>query len=145
MPSGSEPNGTSAQRTPAGALPRIGPPDLKFFVADQSFRTGRTLLRGLIGLGWAYLAYLAIHDLAGQNTSVIVNLAMKAIVDGRFLIATGGMGALGAWAYAERTLRKRQIVRWHSRVKKLETKLDPNRTTSTLTIEGDTNPVDRGL
>lgn len=145
MPSDSDSDGAKPRRRPGGALPRVGPQDLKFFVIDQGFRTGRTFLRGLIGLGWAYLAYLAIHDLAGQNTSVMVNLMLKAIVDGRFVVATGGMAILGTWAYVERRLRKRQIVRWHSRIKELEGKIDVNRTTSMLTVEGDTHPMDRGL
>lgn len=145
MPSDNKSDGADVRRGSGGALPRIGPPDLKFFVVDQSFRTGRTFLRGMFGAAWAYFAYLAISNLAGQNTSVVVNLALKAIVEGRFLIATGGMAALGVWAVTERKLRKRQIVRWHSRIKELETKVDVNRTTSMLTIEGDTNPMDRGL
>jgi hypothetical protein len=145
VPPDPDPNDGGSSRRVSAALPRVGPPDLRFFAIDQAFRTGRTLLRGAIGLGWAYFEYLIAHDLAGQNTSVLVDFAIKAIVDTRFVIATGAMGALGGWALTERALRKRQIVRWHVRIKELESKLDVNRTTSTLTVRGDTNPRDRGL
>ena len=46
------------------------------------------------------------------------------------------------WAVCERALRRRMVSKMESRIKELELSIDPNRTTSGLTIHGKTNPND---
>jgi len=47
------------------------------------------------------------------------------------------------WGYCERRLRKRNIKRMGTWNAKLEQQLDPNRSSSGITVTGDTNPSDR--
>jgi hypothetical protein len=114
-------------------------------VTDQIFRTLRTVVRGAYGIGGAYIALLMVQSLAGQTTSVLVTILIEAFVNLRFAGVAAVILALAGWGYGERQIRKRQTDRWHRRVRVLEQVIDHNRSTSTLTPRGDTNPRDRDL
>jgi hypothetical protein len=117
----------------------------RFHITDQIFRTLRTTIRGAYGIVWAYIAFLMIQSLAGQTTSVLVTILIEAFVNLRFVGVAAVVAALAGWGYGERQIRKRHTDRWHRRVRELEQIIDPNRSTSTLTPRGDTNPRERDL
>jgi hypothetical protein len=54
-----------------------------------------------------------------------------------------GAGGVLFGAY-ERRLRKKTLAHLHPRAKELEKLIDPRRSSSTLTNEGETNPLDMG-
>jgi hypothetical protein len=117
----------------------------RFHVTDQIFRTLRTVVRGAYGIGWAYIALLMVQSLSGQTTSLLVEILLEAFVNLRFIGVAAVIAALAGWGYRERQIRKRQTDRWHRRMRELEQLIDRNRSTSTLTPRGDTNPSDRDL
>ena len=112
---------------------------------DQRYRTVRTLIRTV---GWcvcAFIFYKIVTVLAGQttNVSVAMRLVFVALADFKveFLLALTGLSC--AWAVVERLVRQRLAARLSSRNAELERMIDPNRTSSGLTIGGKTNPGDR--
>lgn len=82
------------------------------------------------------------HELAGKETNASV--AWNFLNDFRvstalpWLFGAGGVG----YGYKERRLRKRTVGNTDGRIKKLEKSIDANRTSSNLTLSGDTNPED---
>lgn len=99
---------------------------------------------GLVAI--TYLATRCIEALAGRRTLAEIGLGLDLgfLVDmnlDRFLawlVAVLGLG----YGARQRALRKAAIGRLASRVRDLETRLDPGRTSSGLTGKGDTNPAD---
>lgn len=112
----------------------------------ERYRTVRTGIRVLGLMAVSYFGFHALQDMAGQNTSISIALSLifSAFADFKFLLALGLVGLLAAWAVAERYLRHRKVEFLQGRIKALETTIDPQRTSSQLTIEGKTNPRDRG-
>ena len=110
---------------------------------EQRYRTLRTAIRSLFGFGCVYMAAQAVGALAGQSTSVAVNLALQAFAEVRFALAVTLMGCAAAWAVAERMLRYRKVEVMATRLRELETAIDPNRTSSGLTPSGRTHPQDK--
>lgn len=84
-----------------------------------------------------------IIALAGRKTDVIVGLFVNILADFRFVICFSIAGAAAIWAFIERRLRHKATNRMEGRIKELELKFDKNRTSSNLTKEGKTNPMDR--
>jgi hypothetical protein len=69
---------------------------------------------------------------------------VKGSAHGALVSAASVMTAFSvAWALGERRLRHQKVAYMQERIKKLELRLDPARTSSLLTIEGKTNPLDR--
>ena len=91
----------------------------------------------------AGFAYLSIDSLAGETTSadigirIIGNIKLSEVF--AFLFGGGGV----AYGLRQRTLRKSTIERLQERIKKLEEKKDPERSSSGLTPKGDTHPNDK--
>jgi len=89
-----------------------------------------------------------IFCLAGKTTLAVVDVD---IFDINFVTElgltkiAGTLVVFGAtcWALLERKLRKKAIKRLHEHPKKLETIIDSKRSTSRLTIEGETRPEDK--
>ena len=115
-----------------------------FQLIHEGFSTARTVIRTIGAIVLAYFFYRMIGELAGQTTSVTVDLLIRIFAKFQVWISIAAGTALALWGKRERTLRKRTTARLHARIKELETRLDPQRTTSTLTPRGDTNPRDRG-
>lgn len=92
-------------------------------------------------LGFFFLK--AVVAVAGQSTNVAVQVGLKIISDVRVTVSWAVAGGCGAWAVGERKIRQKRVLELHARIKKLETGIDPNRSSSTLTPEGKTNPDDR--
>lgn len=90
----------------------------------------------------AYFTYKSIDSLAGQRTDANIGVVLLGSLklSEVFAFLFGGGGVVYGWK--ERSLRKSTIERLQNRIKKLETSVDPNRTSSGLTPKGDTNPND---
>jgi hypothetical protein len=115
-----------------------------YYRIQQRYATARTAIKTV---GWmiaAYFAYKAVDALSGQTTSVAVSLILNALVDLKFVLSIALTGAACAWAVIERALRHRKVDRMQERLKELETRLDPGRSSSGLTTRGETHPRDRG-
>jgi hypothetical protein len=88
----------------------------------------------------AYMGYLSIGKLAGQNT--YADIAVRAI--GNVKVSDGIITLLivSGWAFglAQRSLRRRYIERTAPVKNKLERILDAKRTSSNLTSRGTTPP-----
>ncbi|MDO3434620.1 hypothetical protein QWJ46_18255 [Rhizobium sp. CBN3] len=108
---------------------------------EQFYRTLRTLIKTAGLVGCFYFIALAMAPFAGKETAV--SFALNFLADVKFVLTLGLAGAAGTWAVAERMLRERKTQKLQDRVKELETRIDPNRSTSGLTRTGKTNPRDR--
>jgi hypothetical protein len=109
---------------------------------DQLFRTIRTAIRaGAVGFAF-WCLYLLGDAVAGKSTAVTVGLSF--LWDLRLVFAFSIAGATTLWAIGERFLRHRKVESMQGRIRELELKIDPKRSTSGLTPKGKTNPGDRG-
>lgn len=83
-----------------------------------------------------------VADLAGKITDA--NIALKFLGSLEYSVGFAWAAGLGGAAYgmAQNRLRRRDVRRLHGRVAELETIIDPKRSTSTLSLDGDTNPKD---
>jgi hypothetical protein len=112
---------------------------------DQGFRTLRTLIWALTVAFIFYTASRSVEALAGHDTklSVALSVIFDALVDLKFVFAISLAGAGVAWGVIERAVRLRKVDYMQGRIKELEERIDPNRTSSGLTTRGTTNPRDR--
>jgi hypothetical protein len=112
---------------------------------DQQYHTMRTAIRGAFWLGAAYFGFGTIGQFAGRSTDVdlALSLVITALIELKVMIAIVMTGAACAWAAIERTLRHRTIAKMQGRIRQLETNIDPQRSTSSLTPTGQTNPADK--
>jgi hypothetical protein len=114
-------------------------------LTEERYRLFRLVV---IWVGICVLGYWtkeAIIALAGQSTSVVVQAGLKIISDVSFTISYMVSAGCTTWAVAERKIRQKRVRELHVRIKELETAIDPNRSSSKLTVEGKTNPRDRSL
>jgi hypothetical protein len=113
---------------------------------DQRYRTARTAIRAIFGGFVAWCLYLAIDSVAGKTTVFqgALSVGFSLLWDIRFVVAFSLAGATTVWAMAEKWLRHRKVNFLQGRIKELEEKIDPGRSTSRLTTKGKTNPRDRG-
>lgn len=114
-------------------------------LTEERYRLFRLIV---IWVGICVLGYWtksAIIALAGHSTSVVVQAGLKIIADMRFAVSYIFSAGCVTWAVAERKIRQRRVRELHVRIKELETAIDPNRSSSKLTLEGKTNPRDRSL
>lgn len=94
-------------------------------------------------LGIARYGFAAVESLAGKSTTLLLSWGLDLVADWRVSISVTLAGFAGLWALLERRVRQRTVERLHRRINELETKVDPNRSTSSLTPRGKTNPRDR--
>lgn len=97
--------------------------------------------------GVSYIAhqiYLSIDSLSGKDTLADIGLNVNILSDVKVSIALAWIIAVLSILYAlrERTLRKTTIKRLQTRITMLEKEIDPKRTSSTLTPEGNTRQED---
>jgi hypothetical protein len=108
---------------------------------SQRYTIGRTVVV-TIGWGWAiYCAKEMVISLAGQETFVALKLAFLA--DFKVALSVIMTGVAGAWALGQNWLRHRVVAQLQSKIKELETSIDPKRTSSGLTPVGTTHPRDK--
>lgn len=114
----------------------------KFFLWIELIGFFNRFIRYLTWLGLAYFGYVSVDALAGETTylevfnSVTVELLSKSLP--WWAVTT----VFALWAILERSLRKRKTKKLTKRIERLETKLDPQRTSSGLLSTGDTHPND---
>src|SRR5438128_2329756 len=105
---------------------------------EERYRTLRTLIRVAGAVYAVYLGHGALEVLAGETTKLALELSVLA--DVKFTLTFALAGAATTWAVAERIIRHRKVEQMQGRIKELETRLDPNRSSSGLTPKGKTNP-----
>lgn len=108
---------------------------------DLIYSLFRTLIIGGSCAGVVYLLPPVIEPLAGKNTLLALNLAF--LGDIKFVVSIGLTGCAAGWAVVERTLRHRKVEYLQGRIRELEERIDPARTSSRLTTKGKTNPEDK--
>ncbi|MFZ2004181.1 MAG: hypothetical protein WAV02_03800 [Stellaceae bacterium] len=123
------------------ALGAQGKERLALHRVDQLYSTIRAALRySTLAFGF-WCLYLAIDSIAGKTTAF--TMALSILWDVRLVFAFSVAGLSTIWAIAERKLRQRKVAYMQGRIKDLETKIDPQRSSSGLTEKGRTNPRDR--
>lgn len=92
--------------------------------------------------GISYNAYLSIESLSGKYTLADIGVNFLSQMDVSITLAWGAGLMAVVYGLKQRKLRKDTIERMQLRVHQLETKIDPNRSSSNLTSRGDTRPED---
>lgn len=110
---------------------------------DQQWRTVRTAVRGVCLVAVVWLAGNIVGPLAGENTAL--SLGVSFLGDLKVSLAFTLAASAAAWAVVERVLRQRKTQYLQDRVRELEARLDPHRSTSGLTPKGKTNPNDKRM
>jgi hypothetical protein len=111
-------------------------------IAEQIGRTVRVLLVSVAVVVIVYFVTHALEALAGKSTDANIFVSLLANMEISVALAWG-VGVAGvAYGRHQRGLRKTTIARLQGRIHDLETNIDPNRTSSRLTPQGDTNPED---
>jgi hypothetical protein len=95
------------------------------------------------GFVWmSYFAYLSLVALAGQTTftSIVVDVlgGVKTSTSLGWFVGIAG----AVYGFIQRSLRKDVVERLSGRIKQLEQEIDPRRSSSRLTVRGDTRPED---
>lgn len=114
---------------------------VKIAKVDQWYRTVRTAVRVIGVVAAVWLLRGALDTLAGETTRLAFELSVLA--DVKFAVSVALAGSAAVWAIAERMLRHRKVESLQDRIKELERRLDPGRTSSQLTPKGKTNPYDK--
>jgi hypothetical protein len=87
-----------------------------------------------------YFVYLSILALAGRETqaNIAINLMaqLKLQYTLPYMVGTGGV----AYGYFQRRLRKKRVAEMAEHISRLETHIDPNRSSSKLRPDGTTPP-----
>jgi len=93
----------------------------------------------------AWAALQSVVALSGKLTlaNIAINFLGKITTSNAVCYTVTG-GALG-WGYSERRLRKSKTETLQGRNRSLEALLDPKRSSSNLTPQGDTNPKDEAI
>jgi hypothetical protein len=128
-----------------GSSETSGSPPLNPGHVEQLYLTIRTALRCTAWVLVAYFAFSALEAMAGKTTSIFVQWGKNLVTDLRVVVSISLAGLAGLWGLLERRERQRTVVRLHQRIKELETRIDPKRSSSTLTTRGTTNPRDRDV
>jgi len=89
-----------------------------------------------------YFIYLSIAVLAGQTTFASIGITILGNVTLSQSVAWifGASGMI--YGVNERRLRKKTVAKFQPRITELEKLIDAGRSSSTLTLKGDTNPED---
>ena len=106
---------------------------------DQRYRSLRTLIRGLCVVACVYFGRDIVATLSGRTTDLAVEVF--ALISMTVTLTLAGLA--GLWAYLERRLRYEKVKYLTDRIRHLETRLDPRRTSSGLAPDGRTHPHDR--
>ena len=110
---------------------------------DQRYTTVRTGFRCVLGMVVAYFIWKCVESLAGAETTLLVRASLRMFATVSFVGSAVLAGAFGGWGWKERKLRQNTVRQLQGHITRLETQIDPNRTSSGLTTEGKTHPRDR--
>ena len=115
-------------------------PDSNFILIVKSFELARDIVKTILYLGLAYFGYQAVSVLAGKTTDAKLVLSYFTSEENKCLVPLIAAAVAVVFAVAERNLRRRKTEYLQGRIRELELKIDPDRTTSGLLTTGDTNP-----
>ncbi len=120
--------------------------ELRFLRRERASRDIASAVNAGIRWGGVVLiaryGYLSIDALAGHQTAanIIVNfLGNFHVSEGLAWLLTAGGATYGL---GQNRLRKRIVEHLHGRIRELEERVDPQRSSSNLTPSGDTRPED---
>jgi hypothetical protein len=116
--------------------------DHRIDVADSITSVLKTLLRWGFSFGIAFYIYRMIDTLAGRTTFAEIGISFLGSVTVTHSIAAVTTISALAYGINQNRLRRQSIASFSERIRGLEERLDPNRTSSELTKEGLTNPMD---
>lgn len=112
-----------------------------FFLINKFFSLGELIVK--LGIpAWALVEIMPY--LAGKETTVMMYLEGTMFSKSSSWV-TFAIIVLLLWAILERRLRQSKTVTLTERIAELETRLNPNRTSSGLTPQGLTHPKDKVL
>ena len=116
---------------------------LRFLTVEKWFTLATHFITWAGIVAVAYFISSAVSDLAGKTTlaNIVVQVLQAGSVRelGSYAVAGGGI----TYGLRERRLRKSEIRHLGQQKRRLESALDPNRSTSQLTETGETRPEDR--
>jgi len=93
-------------------------------------------------IGVAYCVALSVKSLSGQNTSILFSY-LTGTHSGVTVTVSIGVGVIGtAYGIGERLLHRRTIAHFAPLISHYQQLIDPNRTSSGLTMRGTTKPED---
>lgn len=124
--------------------------DLEYKLQFKKWDTGLRLGLAVIKYGaFCFIVWrlgIAIESLAGKSTLADFGVFLYADLKANTVFSHLVMGILGiggaGYGLRERAQKRREIKRLGNRVVDLEKLLDPNRTSSGLTIDGRSRPED---
>ncbi len=90
-----------------------------------------------------YILFLAVKELAGQNTWAKITVNFLSNIKVSKIIAWIFGGGAIIYGKNQNKLRKDTVEFFEGRIRSLEAQIDPNRSSSKLTQRGDTRPEDR--
>jgi len=98
---------------------------------------------GLVGL--AFFGYKSIEALSGTTTVADIGLSLRTFASVKVSQLVAWMFGAGGVAYGlgQRRLRRDTVERLQGRIKRYETLVDPDRSSSSLTPRGETRPEDQ--
>jgi hypothetical protein len=108
----------------------------------KGYELARDVVKGFVYLGCAYFGYLAIVALAGQQTDARFALSYFTSGDNDYGLPWLVALVVIVLAFGERKLRLRKTRYLQGRIRELEQRVDPNRTSSGLLEDGSSNPKD---
>lgn len=112
----------------------------QIYAVVQAFNTLRlALVLGCVCFV-AWMGRDVLVAMAGNDTKI--NIIADFFADIKFALSITLAGFAGLWAFMERRMRQKTVERLHRRVKELEQRIDPARSSSSLTASGKTNPND---
>lgn len=109
-----------------------------------TLNVGRFLKYGM----WVLIArygYYAVVALAGKQTVAEIALKFLASLTISKTLCLGAASGGVAWGATERKLRKQTIRTKARRIKELEERIDPERSSSKLMSDGSTRPEDEDI
>lgn len=116
----------------------------KYRVLAKVIDLSKTVIRGGIGLGALWIIKETIIPFAGSESTADIEILYRLATDlsadkwAAYILGGGGL----IYGLRERKLRKKYIERMSDRIKSLEEKIDPGRSSSGLPKTGDTKPTD---
>ena len=100
-----------------------------YLLWSQVFRTIRHLISAGMLVTIAYFAYRAVVSLAGEVTLVTASLSL---MKSSYGLPWGLAAVMFVWAMGERQLRRSKTEEMSDHIRLLESRIDPNRTSSGL-------------
>lgn len=118
---------------------------IRMLKISRWFDLGKDVIRGIMYLGLAFFGVEAIRELAGKETEAVFMLSYLTSSESDYglpwVVAFAGI----VYGSMQRKLRLRKTEYFQGRVRELEMRLDPGRSSSGLLANGETDPEDKLL